>query len=641
MAAVSTTSGRTRLSTPATIRRGVWRHRRHLAPALAWPAGAAVHTAATGSTWPMTCVLTAGVGVIAAAEWRGKPWGVRWAAAFTSWCAADFVTGGMPVRWSMAAWLGIAVPWWVRVQYRGIPAQPSSAPRPRAIDLLRVQWAERVSCRGGKSCDCSGDGDACKGGVLPGVTLTDVTPMPDVEKGFQGTLTFSDLTLAEAQARQERLLVALRLPRGSVEIAAHPTGNADQARIYITPINPLRQVAAFTGPTLIGGSYAYGPSLSGPPALVRLDDDAIGPVPLVIAGAQGSGKSGVTKGLLAELHLSPVHVTWLIDPQQGASHPEFRGVVDWFGPDLETARVMLRAALRVMAAREKFMADLEHSVTVDMGDGPETITVRGVDVFAPRPGLPMMTPEFPEVRIVIEEAPVILADNELASIIAQILKRGRKTGVSVALISQLLAQTEFGDPAVRPLVTSGSRIVCRTSDTLAARQASGGTFTVNPSALPQTWPDGSSTAGLAYVQAGGADPVLARSRWTSNWWAWSRRPRAGQLDALSVAAVNADADVYGRQVDEGAKTIALPSAAPHAQPATQGQPTARDLMLAAITNAPGPVSMGEWLAIAGVGNPETGRSARQKLVADGLVTQIPAPSGRSQDIRYEAVKPAV
>lgn len=629
--------GPVRPSTAGAIRRGLWRHRLHLAPALAWPAGAAVHTASHARTWVAVAAAVAGVVVALIAERRRRPWGVRWGSAWTVWVIVDTLIA-MPVRWSMVAWLAVSVPWWVRVQHRPPTTAPTSVYRPKAIDLLKVQWAMRVSCLGGKACHCRAPGEGCKGGVLPGVTLTDVTPMPDVAKGVQGTLTFADVTLAEIQARQERLLVALRLPRGSVEVTAHPSGIADQARIYITPVNPLRRVAGFTGPTLSGGSYAYGPSLAGPPALVRLDDDAIGPVPLVIAGAQGAGKSGAVKGLLTELHLSPVHVTWLIDPQQGASHPEYRGVVDWFAPDLETARIMLRAALRVMRAREHYMADLEHSVTVDMGDGPETITVRGVDVFAPRPGLPMMTPDFPEVRIVVEEAPVILADQDLAGMIAQILKRGRKTGVSVALISQLLAQTEFGDPAVRPLVTSGSRIVCRTSDTLAARQASGGAFTVNPSALPQTWPDGSSTAGLAYVQAGGADPVLARSRWTSNWWQFSRRPRAGQLDALSVAAVNEAADVYGRQADDITPSQPAPAVA---QPASQGQPTARDLMLAAIVNAPGPLSMGEWLSLAGVGNPETGRSARQKLVADGLVTQIPAPTGRSQDIRYEAVKPAV
>ncbi|MBZ4283922.1 hypothetical protein LAJ55_14030, partial [Streptococcus pneumoniae] len=89
----------------------------------------------------------------------------------------------------------------------------------------------------------------------------------------------------------------------------------------------------------------------------------------------GSGKSGTTKGLLTELHLSPVHVTWLIDPQQGASHPEYRGVVDWFAGDMDTARMMLRAAVRVMEARERFMANLEHEVTVDLGDGElETMT---------------------------------------------------------------------------------------------------------------------------------------------------------------------------------------------------------------------------------------------------------------------------
>lgn len=629
--------GPVRPSTAGAIRRGLWRHRLHLAPALAWPAGAAVHTASNARTWVAVAAAVAGVVAALIAEKRRRPWGVRWGSAWTVWVIVDTLVA-LPVRWSLIAWLAVAVPWWVRVQHRPTTTAPTSVYRPKAIDLLTVQWAMRVSCVGGKGCHCRPPGEGCKGGVLPGVTLTDVTPMPDVEKGVQGTLTFADVTLAEIQARQERLLVALRLPRGSVEVTAHPSGIADQARIYITPVNPLRRVAAFDGTTLSSGSYVYGPSLAGPPALVRLDDDAIGPVPLVIAGAQGAGKSGAVKGLLTELHLSPVHVTWLIDPQQGASHPEYRGVVDWFAPDLETARVMLRGALRVMRARERYMADLEHSVTVDMGDGPETITVRGVDVFAPRPGLPMMTPDFPEVRIVVEEAPVILADQDLAGMIAQILKRGRKTGVSVALISQLLAQTEFGDPAVRPLVTSGSRIVCRTSDTLAARQASGGAFTVNPSALPQTWPDGSSTAGLAYVQAGGADPVLARSRWTSNWWAFSRRPRAGQLDALSVAAVNEDADVYGRQADDITPSLPAPAVA---QPASQCQPTARDLMLAAIVNAPGPLSMGEWLVLAGVGNPETGRSARQKLVADGLVTQIPAPTGRSQDIRYEAVKPAV
>ena len=643
-----------RLTTPEIVRASTYRFRWHLAPLAAWPAAWAVH--ATGTARPM---LEAGValGATAAAlafRRTGRTWRYRWCAAAGLWAGADVLAGGLPPRLSMLAWLGLSIPWWVAVQVRPEPEAPAPDPAPRMIEELKREWARRIECRGGNACWCQryvAPGvelpGPCKGGVLPGVTLTDVVPIPGVPKGLSGALTSTDFTLPEIQQRMQRLLVVLRLPAGSIEFASDPE-RSDKSRIFITPINPLRTVEAFDGPTLARGSYRFGPSLAGPGALVRIDDPDTGPIPVVIAGAQGSGKSGTTKGLLTELHLSPVHVTWLIDPQQGASHPEYRGVVDWFAGDMDTARMMLRAAVRVMEARERFMANLEHEVTVDLGDGElETMTVKGVDVFAPRPGLPMMTPEFPEVRIVVEEAPVILGDPEMAQLVAAILKRGRKTGVSVVLISQLLAQTEFGDPAVRPLVTSGTRIVHRTSDTLAGRQASGGTFTVNPSAMPQTWPDGTTTAGLAYVQSGGDDPVLARARWTGNWWSWARRPRAGLgLDALSVRAVNEDVEVYGRTAEDVRAEAQLAIGVDVAPRPSLGLPqekpqSAPELMLAAIRAAGEPLAIGEWMHRAGVQNPNTGKSARDKLLVDKVVRKIDPRTGRSQDIRYEAVEGSV
>lgn len=610
-----------RVTGRVAARRYVWRHRRHLAPLAPLAGWVVCHHLLTGHMWWATLTLTVGIIAVAPITDRAEDRPAYAVTATVTWVAwlwlttATTLTDPWTWRITVTLWVLLSVPWWVRHQHR--PTEPDvveslAVARPATpTDTLAVMWQVDV---------------AGVDGPLPGCPLTAPAPIPGVPHGLQGTISLRRKTLAEARAQVQRVAVALRVPHGAVEIEPAPSGLAHEARLIVTPLNPLQRTCAWDAPSYdpADGTYLFGLSLTGAPVRLRIVDPTIGPIPVAVGGAAGGGKTDAVKALMAELHCSPLHVLWVIDPQQGASFPEFREAVDWYAGNLDTARVMLRAAVRVMEARERLLAALTYTVTVPSpdGDGTTELTVTGYGRWVPTPGLPVMTPDLPELRIVVDELPMVIDDPDCQKSIAALLARGRKTGVSFVLASQMWAMDQIKDTSVRKLVTAGPSIACRASDPYMARQL--GMRDGDPTTLPQRWPDGSSTAGLAYVAMPGESSVLSRARWTPNWWAVTTRPAAGRLDATSVEAAGED---YRASVTAWASPTPLPlpttTPSPHTTSTSGGAGDAggyADLLHAALQAAGRPMRWTEWANAAGV-PAGSARNARRSLIDAGLVTQ--------------------
>jgi len=406
--------------------------------------------------------------------------------------------------------IAAGIPWWWHRRIRPTHAM-MTASGPAAV------WEDKVSSMRG---------------CLPGSWLTEITIVDDGRvRGWSALINLpgGQLTTENAVTSTARIASAYGVSPTAVVIEPMLSGEANLARLLILERNPLIDVQEFTGPTLdpATGWITIGLHADGGDAKWRLFVPKSGSCHGMIAGTTGSGKSGLINTLCVEISHSGLAALWLADPEDGESVPDWQDHVDWFAGNIDEIRAMLQAAERVMEGRKTRRSKIRWTDA----DG---ILRRGKGFFEP-------TREEPQLVVVVEEGPDVLADQECKRIVARIGKKGRKVGVCVILVTQIPSVVELGgDVTIRSMLSSTNVLMFRTSDKMSKQMGMPADLPVDPANLPVAWPDGSPTAGLGYLAAAGGrlSPLRGKFVREPHKWAASRVVVTLEAEAEQDAGVD-------------------------------------------------------------------------------------------------------
>lgn len=498
-----------------------YRHRSYLWPSYAvlGMAGAAAGLGQADDGWKTALVLAALVGL--ALGWtqeRARRAGTRWAvraviigwatwALCTTWTAAASALGVLTVPLPGLLGLGgiIAQVWWAIHRYvrdSDHRVEVLVEEGAKAIEDQRwVIWHETI---------------ARDGGALPGSRLVGITELED-GLGWEAII---QLPLTDAQTSEtavnavRRIAKAYRVPVAQVQVELPIDGLEDTARLMILTRNTLADEQVFSGPTfdLETGRFQLGMHADGTLAFWRLYTPDSGANHGMVAGTTGAGKSGLLMNLCAEIRHSGNSILLLADPDEGSSVRDWQLGAHAFAGTVPRIRRMLQGAERIMHSRRRRFGGWW---TDENG-----VRRRGLGYFNP-------TRENPGIFCVIDECPDVLADPECARIIAQIGKKGRKYGVAVIVFVQIPSLSELGgDLAVRSMLSSTNIVIFRTSDKLSAQMGLPMSLPIDPTSLPEQWPDGSTTAGLGYLAkvGGRVSPLRVGHQRDPHHWASTGDP---------------------------------------------------------------------------------------------------------------------
>jgi hypothetical protein len=482
-----------------------WRLRRQLSPlatmVATWVAGCVLRL--SGMSWWMVLAAGAAAAVFGAAQrwWLNRRAERFYTAAvltaITLWLTAVCTQGlGSP----MPAWLAgvggvLAMPWWWHYRLRGVPK-----PEPEQVDPAEdpriTEWAATVA--------------------RPGGPLTDsrLLETEDIRGGWAGTIEILRGNTDRAVMATKDIGAALKLKAGSIFIEPTDQGELYLARILVLPDNPLAKRIDWPGPTLdtSTGVSVLGQYADGEPVNYRHYRPGSGPVHDLISGCTDSGKSRTVEQLLAEERHSGVIVSHLIDGKRGTSLPDWAESVDEYATSLEEARDLLTKDRNRMYLR---IAILKTCGWVD-DQGRSRKGLSQFDPGDPRHGLPMLS-------ITIDEAQNILSDDMCRSRVEEMIGMSRSCGIKFRLITQVPLLPQLGNSMViRDAVAAGNVIILRTANRLTGQVAFNGALPVDPCSLPKEWPDGSTTSGLGFVFAPGADrPSAMRVGYVEDPFGWA------------------------------------------------------------------------------------------------------------------------
>lgn len=579
-----------------TARYGV-KHRNGLAPlyAVAAQAAAGGMLSAAPDGWKTALAIDAAVAasVLAWARFSGLRLPgkgkhrvlkrVRPGRKRTAWTAAASGTAGAlitcmaltggpgPYPGLLALWLtGFGIPWWRKDRKRGAGATPLDEP-------LRL-WADHV---------------AAKDGILPGAELEE-----PATTGYGWTAT---IVLPRGRGSSwKRAAEALDDIAGTYDTdAAHviierklaPKGrpaSERRATLSIFTTNSLQAPNLFPGPTEVfdpaTGRAKIGVFHDGQPAHYQYWNKGSGAVHTFLVGTTDAGKSRLLDELLAIERHSPLMVSWVCDPQGGASLPEWMEAVDWFAPTARHGLLMLKAAREVMKERERVHARLKW---ID-AKGRER---RGRSFFVA--GDP-----FPLLVITIDEAPDVLKLPGAVEVFVELVREARKVGIKLRVVSQMPNASQLGasidSTTIRELLQSGNAVCLRTGSTRSGRIALGGQMEVDTSLIPKYWPDGTLTAGLGYISGPDARTGMLRASYLEDPYEWTT---TGLTTGLEKNAQEAAGDDYAKRLDviaahlRGEKVDPKPAAL-NAPAGDSGEPSARTAVEAFLRERGRPASLG-------------------------------------------------
>ncbi len=552
--------------------RKMWGWKRPLAPLylamVAWLAAALASMVERG--W-VTILFLGLLGAIPLYRWLGLPawrftkrrdvkpteqriWYAGFYASIMLWSTLAAATTVAP---PMPGILGVvAVSAWIRWMWHHRTRPPMPVTIPEAVTGPQATWADL----------------AVGGGVLPGSTLEAVS----VGDGkWDATIRLAPggrQTTWSAIAAIPSIASAYGLPLTSVIVEPTAGGEANLAKLTTYTRNPLHAVQTFEKPSLdpATGQFNVGVHHDGTDAKWRLFVPGWGSCHGFIFGTTGAGKSALLNDICAELRHSGVAATFLIDPEDGESMPEWQDHVNWFAWDVDEARNLL---LRIEVVMEARRAENRATRWVDEF-GQER---RGLGQFTP-------TPERKQLVVIIDESPAVLADPECKRIVGQIGKRGRKVGVSVILVAQVPSLEELGnDQTVRSMASSMNIVAFRTSDRMSSTMGLPKRLPVDPADLPEEWPDGSTTAGLGYLGRGGAAASPFRGLFSKNWTRWATSGSLAELDDVVVEALGEDFLTWRerREAQENGTVFQMPGREAVAEPAAaKGKETCETRILA-------------------------------------------------------------
>jgi hypothetical protein len=298
-----------------------------------------------------------------------------------------------------------------------------------------------------------------------------------------------------------------------------PGASAREVRIEVYDVNPLQGAAVFTAPTLEldQGRCVIGHDTLGKPVFWRFWRPGWGACHGFVFGTTGAGKSSLIELLMTEVRHSGVGVPWFLDPEEGLSAPAWiKGANYYAGSDDDGTVAPIRKALQTLE-RIWIYRRHQHAQAGRTWQEPSAL--------------------WPLIFAVVDESPDVLADPECARIIKLLLRKGRKCGVALVLIAQVPSLADLGgDQTIRSMAASLNVAAFRTSDRMSGTMGMPGVLPVDPVTLPAEWPDGSSTAGLAYL-AGGR---MVRTTWVQDPYPWAQSGTPADLDEGSARAAGGD-----------------------------------------------------------------------------------------------------
>lgn len=458
--------------------------------------------------------------------------------------------------------IAVAGSWWL--QHRPDEPEPpvvtvDRTPVRTDYDDRAALWDERVGV---------------VGGALPASQLLGITAET---AGWSASIALppGQLTTGQALAAADRIASAYSVSSDSVVVEPALSAEQNRARLLVLTKNPLRETQPFNQPRLdhSTGRLPIGTHADGTTAWWRLWVPGSGVCHGLIAGTTGSGKSGLVNLLCTEIRHSSLAVLWLADPEQGESVPDWQDAADWFAGTIPEIRRMLQAAERIMNGRKSRRA--RQTWTDDLGR-PR----KGRGHFDPTPGEP-------QLNVIIDESPDVLADPECRRIVALIGKKGRKLGVSVTVIAQVPSLAELGgDLTIRSMLSSTNIVMFRTSDKLSKQMGLPQDLPVNPANLPEAWPDGRSTAGLGYVASAGGRLSPLRAHYVEDPYHWATvSAEVARLEPTAVQDAGAPYATWRDRRASGQDQLddtALLSVSPAADNPAPDRDPARSAILAAL-----------------------------------------------------------
>ncbi len=391
----------------------------------------------------------------------------------------------------------------------------------------------------------------------------------------------------------------------------------DRARITIFTTNVLQENVPFPGPAidLDTGCATVGRRINAKDAHLRIWQPKSGTNMEVVVGCSGSGKSRyLDQVLLCERHAKDplgrhLIVSWICDPQEGQSLPDWQDRVDRFARGTVEGLAMLEDAFAEMIARNKLLSQFKWFDD----KGREH---KGLSYYDPKEYARLGIDDMPILSITIDEAPMVLAHPRAKWLIERLVSMGRKCAIRLRLVTQIPSIAELGNSfTIRPLLASMSVVCLRTDDAITS-----GAFPKlpgDPRLLEEQFPDGSKTFGLGYIL--GADrPSKFRTFYLDDnaVFDWAEGGTTAHLTALATAADQAEAE------SAAAAAAANPTPGePQDAPEPVGVRSARELIRAYLADHPGHVTSGTLVHELGLNN-STVSQALARDTAAGKILKV-------------------
>lgn len=400
-----------------------YRHRYGLAPygalATTWGGGILLHLTEqpwwTGVTATVAAAGAASLWPKVRAAARRHPVQVP-AALLTAAGYSLAATLDSPFGWAQSALFGagalVSAPWWWTYRLRTVRPEPKlrelEAAQPKADDgpdENMLLWAMKPGS---------------SRGVLARSYLTNRAPF---KYGTRYRIVLEDQTTEDALEARARIASAYGKPLDLVYVEETADGAQNAADLTLLNEMAVQDIQYWTGPTLDvdTGLMSIGPYADGAgEARIQLWEPGSGPLPMLISGAMRVGKSTILRLLFTEMmyakHITPM----FCDPQKGQSCPEWmnhlpKGAV---ARGVEETKALLLKLRAEMYARNAMLADIQW--TDEDGEeqhGKHSYTHPGMD------GLDLL-------YCVIDEAHKVLAFDDIAELVQELLAEGSKAGTA-------------------------------------------------------------------------------------------------------------------------------------------------------------------------------------------------------------------
>lgn len=538
------------------------------------------------------------------------------AAAYLTASAALSPTDPLALETLAAGTLAATSTWWarhLRRRQRTTPAAQTPEEDPEITRLraeLGAWWANSAA---------ADRGFAPGSRLLAPPRIDEIAAHLDVQLDAERQ-SFDDLASVHTRKR-------MAATRGVARQLILPTRWEDQredrARITVFRKYLVQENLPYPGPSIdpATGCTTVGRCADGSPALVRYWMPGSGTWHEIVAGGSGSGKSRyLDQALIAERHARdeqgrPLIVSWICDPQEGQSLPDWQEQVDRFARNPAESFTLIQRAYGEMLARNKFLASVKWT---DEKGRART----GLGKYDPAL-LAKLGIYLPILSLTLEEAPMLLQDARIKRMVEDMLKMARKCGVRIRLITQVPSIAELGNSfTIRPLLAFMSVVCLRTTEAISA-----GAFPNlpgDPRQLEETFPDGSPTFGLGYI-LGAAAPSLFRTFFLDDTvvYDWATEGETAHLDdalflAYAQKTAQADADAEDEK-DEGA--VADDDRQASALPETPAVGNARARIRRYLETHPGHATSGTLVTALDL-NPSTISQALKRGVAAGEFQRI-------------------